>query len=219
MIIDLRKNLLQPMVVFSRIDAKDTGYDDGRDLYAAMNVRGTWRKMDGRAVDDSGSYAPANAYKVHVPDSGEFSDYSDFVTVNASGFRDGFKMPYEVEDYFTFSDHMTDERARFICRDGYTLSTGDYVALGAFALKDYVLFADGFVLPYEVMDGFAITEGHGTDATPQPISRINAPEQVRKAVRKHGGFEVSEWRDLRRNGSIKAAGIPGIFANCIYMEG
>ena len=113
MILDLEKHLLEPLVILSRIDAKDAGYIT--DVYRAFEVRGTWRHDVSRAVDAAGNYTPQNVTKVHVP-ADSFREYRDYIaggfegftlsrgdyvvrgTVTADGvqFADGFVMPYEV---------------------------------------------------------------------------------------------------------------------------
>lgn len=113
MILDLEKNLLEPLVILSRIDAKNTGYST--DVYRACEVRGTWRRDVSHTVDAAGNYTPQSVTKIHVPAS-SFSEYREYVmggfegftlsrgdyvvrgTVSADGvrFADGFVMPYEV---------------------------------------------------------------------------------------------------------------------------
>ena len=113
MILDLEKHLFEPLVILSRIEAKDAGFDT--DVYRACEVRGTWRRDVSRAVDAAGNYTPQNVTKVHVP-ADSFREYRDYIaggfegftlsrgdyvvrgTVTADGvqFADGFVMPYEV---------------------------------------------------------------------------------------------------------------------------
>lgn len=130
---------------------------------------------------------------------------------DGTGYRgDAVKVHVPRLRYIRYSEFVKD-----LNQDGFTLSHGDYVVKGELT-DDGLVAATGFVMPYEVTDGFAIIQ----DGVTLPLRRgHNTAKQVVQAMRKSGGICVTSWQDLRRNGSIKAAGIPGMFADCVYMEG
>lgn len=63
--IDVRKTLLEPVAVLSRV---------GDDAFKATQLEGCWREMPSRLVDNSGNESGSFSVRVQVPDLGRFSE-------------------------------------------------------------------------------------------------------------------------------------------------
>ena len=107
----------------------------------------------------------------------------------------------------------------------WTLSKGDYVARGSIDwAASAVRFADGFLMPYEVVarDVGSIQAGFAINPPDEgwkyaSIPTVKAAVETIRIMRQHGGVSVRAWRDCRRPVSI--GGPCGKFGSMIHIEG